>query len=141
MNPNKSPLPSPQEVVHLLAVYRSRWLVPAVLVAIVAAVYALTLRPTWQASQALILRNEAASGDSTLGKFNRTDEMKTVQETILELVKSRAVCVGRVGGDRSACRHRSGRLADRNRYPAASRRGHARAAQGGRVRRHRGLLP
>jgi uncharacterized protein involved in exopolysaccharide biosynthesis len=91
MNPSKPPLSSPQEIVHLLAVHRSRWLVPAVLATIVAAVYALASRPTWQASQALILRNEAVAGDSALGKFNRSDEMKTVQETILELVKSRAV--------------------------------------------------
>ncbi len=91
MNADKSPLPSPQEVVRLLAVHRSRWLAPAALVAIVAAVYALASQPTWQASQALILRNEAAAGESGLGKFNRADEMKTVQETILELVKSRAV--------------------------------------------------
>ena len=34
------------------------------LVAIVAAVYALARRPTWQASQALILRNEAANGET-----------------------------------------------------------------------------
>ncbi len=91
MNADKSPLPSPQEVVRLLAVHRSRWLAPAALVAIVAAVYALASQPTWQASQALILRNEAAAGESGLGKFSRSDEMKTVQETILELVKSRAV--------------------------------------------------
>ena len=105
---------------------------PAALVAIVAAVYALASQPTWQASQALILRNEAAAGESGLGKFNRADEMKTVQETILEPGQEPRRLACRAGGNRFARRRR--------RYPATPRRGHARAAQGGRVRRHRSLL-
>jgi uncharacterized protein involved in exopolysaccharide biosynthesis len=91
MNSPKPPLPSPHEVLEILAGHWRRWLTPAVLLGIAAAVYALVSQPTWQASQALILRNEAANADATLGKFSRSDDMKTVQETILELVKSRAV--------------------------------------------------
>ena len=64
---------------------------PAALLGIAAAVYAVAAGPTWQASQALILRNEAANNETGPGKFSRNDEMKTIQETILELVKSRAV--------------------------------------------------
>ncbi len=61
------------------------------------------LAPTWQASQALIIRNEAAANDAALGKFNRSDEMKTVQETILELVKGRAVLLGALQEVGPAC--------------------------------------
>jgi uncharacterized protein involved in exopolysaccharide biosynthesis len=45
----------------------------------------------WEACQALIIRNEAATNDEAPGKFVGTDEMKTVQETILELARSRGV--------------------------------------------------
>jgi hypothetical protein len=81
----------PREVLHLLATYWRRWLVPAALVAGLATAYAVLVPPTWQALQALILRNEATNAELGPGKFARTDEMKTVQETILELAKSRGV--------------------------------------------------
>ena len=91
MNPTKPTVPGPLEVVHILKTHWRRWLAPAVALGAVAAAYAVVSRPTWQAAQALIIRNEAAANDAAPGKFNRTDEMKTVQETILELVKGRAV--------------------------------------------------
>ncbi len=91
MNPSQPSLPSPRNIVHLLAVHWRRCLAPAVLLGIAAAVYAVVSQPTWQASQALIIRNEAANNDTRPGKFSGTDEMKTVQETILELVKGHAV--------------------------------------------------
>ena len=46
---------------------------------------------TWEASQALIVRNEASSAEKGPGKFSYPEEMKTVQETILEVVRSRSV--------------------------------------------------
>ena len=54
-------------------------------------VYAVVHHPTWEASQALIVRNEASGAERTPGKFSYPEEMKTVQETILEVVKSRGV--------------------------------------------------
>jgi uncharacterized protein involved in exopolysaccharide biosynthesis len=68
------------------------WLFPAVLVSILVGVYAVFGPETWEASQALIVRNDASKTDNKgLGKFSYPEEMKTVQETILELLKSRSV--------------------------------------------------
>ena len=91
MNPSQPSFPSPRDIVHLLAVHWRRWLASTVLLGIAAAVYAAASQPTWQASQALIIRNDAANNETRPGKFSGTDEMKTVQETILELAKGRAV--------------------------------------------------
>jgi uncharacterized protein involved in exopolysaccharide biosynthesis len=91
MHPAPQPVFSPREVIRILAVHAKRWLVPAVALGLLAVVYAAVRRPTWEASQALIVRNDSASSQQGLGKFSHTDEMKTVQETILELVKSRGV--------------------------------------------------
>jgi uncharacterized protein involved in exopolysaccharide biosynthesis len=68
-----------------------RWLLPTLLVGGLVGMYAMFRLPTWEASQTLIIRNEAADSQTRPGKFNQTDEMKTVQETILELSKGRRV--------------------------------------------------
>jgi uncharacterized protein involved in exopolysaccharide biosynthesis len=94
MNAHQQSIPGPREVLGILVVHWRLWLTPAVVLGLAAALYAAASRPTWQASQALILRNEAANSETGQGKFNRTEEMKTVQETILELVKSRTVLLG-----------------------------------------------
>jgi uncharacterized protein involved in exopolysaccharide biosynthesis len=84
-------IPSPRQVLHLLRSYVWLWLLPAVLIAAAVGVYAVLHVATWEASQALMVRNEASGADRTPGKFNQPEEMKTVQETILEVVKSRSV--------------------------------------------------
>lgn len=84
-------VPNLKQLVHVLVVYRTRWLVPAALVAVLACTYALMRPPTWEASQALFVRNEAAGNTDSPGKFAHSDELKTVQETLLELVRSRGV--------------------------------------------------
>src|SRR5439155_11034527 len=53
--------------------------------------YSLVRPTTWEASQALVVRDEAGDRVSRPGKFALSDEMKTSQETILELDKSRTV--------------------------------------------------
>jgi uncharacterized protein involved in exopolysaccharide biosynthesis len=68
-----------------------RWLLPAALVAVTACVYAAFGGSTWEASQALMVRAEAANGQLSPGKFNGLDEMKIVEETILELARTRGV--------------------------------------------------
>jgi uncharacterized protein involved in exopolysaccharide biosynthesis len=68
-----------------------RWLLPAAAVAAVAAVYAVVRPDTWEAAQALMVRNEATSHETAPGKFRMPEEMKTVQETILEVIRSRGV--------------------------------------------------
>jgi uncharacterized protein involved in exopolysaccharide biosynthesis len=60
-------------------------------VAVLAGVYAFTAKPSWLASQTLILRNEAANNEVGPGKFNRSEELKSAEETILELAKSQGV--------------------------------------------------
>lgn len=91
MHPTQQPTVSPRAVARILVVHAKRWLVPTLVLGVLAAAYAIVRPPTWEASQALIVRNEAANNQQGPGKFSHTDEMKTVQETILELVKSRGV--------------------------------------------------
>ncbi len=82
---------SPSQVAHLLRVHLALWLVPAVIIAAAVGIYAAVYEATWEASQALIVRNEASNAERALGKFNYPEEMKTIQETMLEVVKSRSV--------------------------------------------------
>jgi uncharacterized protein involved in exopolysaccharide biosynthesis len=65
--------------------------VTAGLVAAAAAVYAVLAKPSWQASQTLILRNEATNNETGPGKFGRTEDLKSLEETLLELAKSHGV--------------------------------------------------
>ena len=82
---------SPAEVVRILRSNPRRWVVPVVAFTIVAAVYAVFHRPSWDASQALMVRDEVMGAATRPGKFQQPDDMKTVQETILELARSRTV--------------------------------------------------
>ena len=94
MNPRPQSIPSPAQLVSFALTHPKRWLLPAVAIAVLAGSYAL-LRPlTWEASQALIIRNEAANNQQRVGKFSHSGEMKTVEETLFELVKSRGVLAG-----------------------------------------------
>jgi succinoglycan biosynthesis transport protein ExoP len=68
------------------------WLIgPVVLLTLVALVYARVRPATWEAAQALVVRDEAGDRLSRPGKFTHSDEMKTSQETVLELAKNRSV--------------------------------------------------
>jgi uncharacterized protein involved in exopolysaccharide biosynthesis len=78
-------------VLHLLRAHVWLWLLPAVVIAAAAGAYAVLHTATWEASLALMVRNEAVNADRGPGKFAYPEEMKTVQETILELAKSRSV--------------------------------------------------
>jgi uncharacterized protein involved in exopolysaccharide biosynthesis len=79
------------DVFAVLWAYPRRWLVPAVGVAVFALVFAMVKPRIWEASQALLVRNEAASAETAPGRFRDIDEMKVTQETILELVKGHRV--------------------------------------------------
>lgn len=79
------------EILRILRQYPRRWMVPAVAVAVLAVVYAATYHRSWEATQALIVRDEAANNADGPGRFRQPEDMKTTQETILELAKSRAV--------------------------------------------------
>jgi polysaccharide biosynthesis transport protein len=78
------------DLLKLLKTYPHRWFIPVVACSLVAAAYTLVRPSVWEASQALTVRDEAAGGERP-GKFHLVDDMKTVQETILELSKSHSV--------------------------------------------------
>ncbi len=83
---------TPRECVRLLIEYRQRWIVPMVICGMLATGYALVMPRYWQASQALAVRSEVSGpSQGNPGKFSDLYEMRTLQETILELAKSRHV--------------------------------------------------
>ncbi len=86
-----SPAFNPAELCRLLGHHWRLWAVPAAVTVLIAAGYAVMRPDTWEASQALIVRNEAANQVEGPGKFRHADEMKTIQETILEIAKSAPV--------------------------------------------------
>lgn len=79
---------------RLLRKYHKRCLVPAMLVAALGCLYAALKRDTWEASQAMTVRDEVVGGETEPGKFQLEDEMKAVQETVMELSHSRPVLAG-----------------------------------------------
>ena len=86
---------------------RHYWLVPTILITTLALAYALVHKKEWEATQALVVRDEAAGAMKRPGQFETADSMKTAQETALELARSRHVVaaalvrVGRPAGRRS----------------------------------------
>jgi succinoglycan biosynthesis transport protein ExoP len=97
MNATTPPSLTPREVVRLLIDRRRLWVVPAVACGFLAAAYSLVMPRYWEASQALVVRQETAgSRGATPGKFADLFEMRTLQETILELAKSQQVVVATI---------------------------------------------
>ncbi len=82
---------------ELLRTRAAVWVVPAVVIAVAVGVFAAFHQETWEASQALIVRNEASGAERGPGKFSYPEEMKTVQETIFEVVRSRGVLEAALG--------------------------------------------
>ena len=91
MNAVTNPLAEPRELGRLLFVYWRRWAAVMLLTTAAATAYALLAPKTWQASQALIVRNEAVGGETDAGKFRGAEDLKSIQETIMELSKSHRV--------------------------------------------------
>ena len=82
----------PADFIRLLRTHVYWWAVPAVVCALVAGAYTFVASHEWKATQSLIIRPEVASvSEERLGKFADLSEMKTSQETILELAKSQFV--------------------------------------------------
>ena len=91
---NETPVvefPVPGELVRLIFKKKSIWLASAAVCTILALAYALVMPRYWEATQALLVRQEAVGSGSRPGKFADLYEMRTLQETILELAKSRQV--------------------------------------------------
>ncbi|HUG70381.1 MAG TPA: Wzz/FepE/Etk N-terminal domain-containing protein [Pirellulaceae bacterium] len=88
-----APNPFQQTVMSLLKAFRTYvwlWVIPTVALTAVALVYAIAKSPTWQASQALVVRDEAR-GLGRQGRFESTESMRASHETIVEVAKSTAV--------------------------------------------------
>ena len=60
---------SPAAILRVLTRYRRRWIAPAAALTLAAAVYAIVRPDTWQASQALLVRNEAAGSLGEAARF------------------------------------------------------------------------
>jgi uncharacterized protein involved in exopolysaccharide biosynthesis len=93
MMPTTSPPLRPTQIVDTLRTHWRHWFLPTLALVLLAAAYALFRSPTWEASQALAIRNEAANNQDGLGRFRELDEMKVTQETVLELAKSQSVLI------------------------------------------------
>lgn len=85
------PAASPKQVFGMIVRYPARWAIPALVTALAMGAYAMLRQPPWEASQALVIRNDAVLNQEAPGRFTQPEEMRTVQETILELVRSRGV--------------------------------------------------
>ncbi len=81
----------PADLVRTAWAHPLRSVAPIVVATLLAVSYAMVRPATWEASQALMVRSEAGDRLTRPGKFIHTDEMKTSQETVLELAKSRGV--------------------------------------------------
>lgn len=78
-----------QDVVRHLRANPRKWFIPTAICVALAMGYALFRSPTWQATQTVLIRNEAAANnDAGLGRFRDLDEMKVSQETIIEVIQS-----------------------------------------------------
>lgn len=92
MEPTSSTSLSPQDLVRLIWTQRKLWLATTVVCAVLAAAFSLVMPRYWDAYQGLVVRQETAGSAATRpGKFADLYEMKTLQETILELAKSQRV--------------------------------------------------
>ncbi len=82
---------SPTELLGLILRRWALWTIPAVVGVVLAVGYVAVRKDVWEASQALVVRNDATSGEKKPGKFDQADDMKNVQETLLELAHGRNV--------------------------------------------------
>ncbi len=79
---------------QIALIFRARWrwwIIPTVGMTVLAAGYAFIKPKTWQARQALIVRDEAVGDISRQGRFDNTSALKTAQETVLEVARRRSV--------------------------------------------------
>lgn len=83
---------TPARLVQLFQTHHKLLIAPAIIGALAAATSTFVLPRDWKAEQGLVIRSDAAGyADQRLGKFTDLSEMKTVQETLLELARSQSV--------------------------------------------------
>ncbi|MCA9189119.1 MAG: hypothetical protein R3E01_07145 [Pirellulaceae bacterium] len=93
MSQSSPVIPSFEDLLKIAKENRWMLIAPTVVMTLAAVGFAVLKTNRWEASQTLMIRDEAvgANGESHLGRFSHIDEMKTTQETVLELVRSRPV--------------------------------------------------
>jgi uncharacterized protein involved in exopolysaccharide biosynthesis len=85
---------TPRELTRVAWSQRKLWLATTCACGVLAAAFSLVMPRYWEASQGLVVRQETAGSTAARpGKFADLYEMRTMQETILELAKSRQVVV------------------------------------------------
>ena len=67
------------------------WCAATAISTVLAGLYIVLVPADWQATQTLVVRNEAVNNQDGPGRFRQENEMKTTQETILEVAHSRGV--------------------------------------------------
>lgn len=99
----------PRLLLDALRRHSHRWVLPCGAITLLALVYAVVHPATWEATQALSIREEAVNGksDGPLGRFNHTDAMKAAQETIVQLASSHAVVESALLSVGPPAKHRS----------------------------------
>lgn len=92
MNSNNNHVITPDQLIRALREHRRLWIAPTIVCAVVGVLCAIGMSRKWEATQAIIVRQEAAgSQQQKPGSFSSMEEMKRTQETILEIAKSRSV--------------------------------------------------
>jgi polysaccharide biosynthesis transport protein len=80
------------ELYRALRTYPVRWLAPAAIVTVAGLIFTLLVHePMWEAGQALTVREEASLMSDGSGRFTDVENLKHVQETILELATNPTV--------------------------------------------------
>ncbi|MEQ8846298.1 hypothetical protein [Botrimarina sp.] len=83
---------TPARLLQLFKSHPRLLIAPAIIGAVLAAASTLVTPRDWRAEQGLLVRSDAAGyAEQRLGKFTDLSEMKTVQETLLELARSQSV--------------------------------------------------
>jgi polysaccharide biosynthesis transport protein len=90
-NPSTAISLRPHDLLHAVLARPWRWAVPLVLCVTLGTLYAFFKPAVWEATQALLVRDEAVGKSTRPGRFSAVEEMKTAQETVMELIKSRIV--------------------------------------------------
>ena len=78
-------------VLYTAGKYRWRWILPAVGMTMLALIVAMMRNNPWEATQSLLVRDEAVGSLTRPGRFDDPERMRTAQETVLELATSREV--------------------------------------------------
>src|SRR5690606_13659159 len=88
------PVIHPRDVLQTVTSHKRLLMTPIILLTAVAVGYALVRPKVWEAAQAMVVRSESSDTLSRLGRATELEQMKSSQETILELAKSRDVLLG-----------------------------------------------